>query len=64
LLGTDPAGGLLGLLVLADAEELPQQEVLGVHRHVRLELALPPALLVLLGPEEPDGGVECRVQAA
>ena len=33
----------LGLAGVADAEELPQQQVLGVHRHVGLELALPPA---------------------
>ena len=44
LLGADPAGRLLGLLGGADAEELPQQQVLGVHGHVGLELALPPAL--------------------
>ena len=33
-----------GWSLVPDAEELTQQQVLGVHRHVGLEVALPPAL--------------------
>jgi hypothetical protein len=47
LLRSDPPGRLGGLSGLPDAEELTQQQILGVHRHVRGELALPPTLLVL-----------------
>ncbi len=43
LLGADPGRGALGLVALADAEELAQEHVLGVHRHVRLQLSAPPA---------------------
>ena len=42
LLGADPAGRLLEFNRLQDAEELPQQQVFGVHRDVRAQLALPP----------------------
>ena len=41
-------------------EELAQQQVLGVHGDVRLELALPPALRVL----EADQGLDGSLQAA
>ncbi len=51
LLGADPGGRALGLIGAADAEELAQEHVLGVHRHVRLQLALPPAGLVLQGQQ-------------
>src|SRR5262249_46542128 len=47
LLRADPRGRPLGRLRLPDAEKLPQQEVLGIHRYVCLELALPPACWVL-----------------
>ena len=47
LLGADPGGRALGLGLLANAEELPQEHVLGVHRHVRLQLSPPPAALLL-----------------
>jgi hypothetical protein len=47
LLRADPPGRLVGLLGLPDAEELAQQQILGVHRHVRGEFALPPTLLML-----------------
>ncbi len=40
-------GRALGRLGLADAEEFAQQQIFGVHRDVRLELALPPSLGVL-----------------
>jgi hypothetical protein len=45
--GCDPAARGRRLLVGADAEELPQQQVLSVHRDVGLQLPLPPALLML-----------------
>ena len=38
-----------------DAEELPQQQVLGVHGHVGLEVALPPAGRVLQPGQVRDG---------
>ena len=44
LLRADPRRGLRRVGRLTDAEELTEQQVLGVHRHVRLELALPPTL--------------------
>ena len=47
LLGADPGGRALGLVGAADAEELAQEHVLGVHRDVRLQLPPPPAPLVL-----------------
>ena len=47
LLRPDPAGGGVGQLGGADAQELAQQQVLGLDRDVGLQLALPPALLVL-----------------
>ena len=53
-------GGACGRLV-ADAQELTEEQVLGVHRDVRLEVALPPALGVLLGEKEVGGALygEC-----
>ena len=47
LLRADPRRGGVGLRRSADAEELAQQQVLGVDRDVRLQLALPPAIGVL-----------------
>jgi hypothetical protein len=60
LLGVDPGGGALGRAGLADAEELPQEQVLGVHGHVRLQLALPPAVGALQG-EQALPGAEQRL---
>src|SRR4029453_17615895 len=51
--------GFLELIWPQDAEEPAQEQVLGVHGHVRLELALPPALLVLEAAQMVDGGGEC-----
>ena len=47
LLRADPRGGASRLLLFARAEELAQEHALGVHRDVRLQLALPPPSLVL-----------------
>ena len=47
LLMPDPARRRRDRLVVVQAEELAQQQVLGVHGDVGLELALPPALRVL-----------------
>ncbi len=47
LLRADPDGGLRGVGLGQDAEEVPEQHVLGVHRHVGLKLADPPAARVL-----------------
>src|SRR4029077_16286766 len=47
LLMADPASRRRDRLVVMQAEELAQQQVLGVHGDVGLELALPPALRVL-----------------
>src|SRR5690606_31492886 len=44
LLRPDPAGRLAGLVGGADAEELAEQQILGVHGDVGLQLRLPPAL--------------------
>ena len=43
LLGADPGRGQRAALVLLDAEELAQQQVLGVHRGVGLEQSAPEA---------------------
>src|SRR4029453_1090212 len=51
--------GFLELIWPQDAEEPAQEQVLGVHGHVRLELALPPALLVLEAAQVVTGGSEC-----
>src|SRR5262249_47531554 len=51
LLRPDPQRGVLGLVLAADAEKLAQQQVLGVHGHVGLELALPVARRVLGGEQ-------------
>src|SRR4029453_593083 len=51
--------GFLELIWPQDAEEPAQEQVLGVHGHVRLELALPPALLVLEAAQVVNGGSEC-----
>ncbi len=47
LLRADPERRVLGLVGGADAEELAQQEILGVHRDVGLELALPEPARIL-----------------
>ena len=47
LLRADPAGGRFLLVRRDDAEEVADEEILGVDRHVGLELALPPAVGVL-----------------
>ena len=47
LLRADPVRGVLRLLGAANPEELAQQQILGVHRDVGRELALPEAALVL-----------------
>src|SRR5271166_930554 len=47
LLGPDPAGRRRDRGVVVQPEELAQQQVLGVHGHVGLELALPPPVGVL-----------------
>ena len=44
LLGADPVRAQPGSPGLPDSEELPQEHVLGIHRDVRLKLALPPSL--------------------
>src|SRR5436190_1797493 len=45
---------------VADPEELAQQQVLRVHRHVRLELALPEALRILEREQVVAGALERR----
>ncbi len=47
LVAPNPARRLGGQARLEDSEEMPQEEVLGVHGHVGLELALPPAVGML-----------------
>ena len=47
----DPCRGALGQRRIADAEELAQEQVLGIHRDVGLELPLPPTVRVLQGEE-------------
>jgi hypothetical protein len=47
LLRADPACGLLELVRSQNPEELPQQQVLGIHCDVRAQLAFPPARGVL-----------------
>lgn len=51
LLAADEAAGRLDRGGILDSEELAEQEVLGVHGDVGGEVALPPALLVLLAEE-------------
>src|SRR5205814_7312757 len=60
LLGPDPAGRRRDHGVIVQAEELAQQEVLGVHGHVGLELALPPPLGVLQAEQVVAGPFEGR----
>ncbi len=43
-------------------EVVAQEEILGVDGHVRLELALPPALLVLKPEQVPGGAIEGLVR--
>src|SRR5581483_6701227 len=47
LLRADPVAGEARHVGVGDAEELAQEQVLRLHRHVRLQFALPPAGLVL-----------------
>src|SRR5690349_4904233 len=58
LLGPDPAARGRDHGVVAQAEELAQQQVLGVHGHVGLELALPPPLSVLQAEQMLAGPVK------
>jgi hypothetical protein len=58
LLRSDPDGGLLEVGLGEDAEEVPQQQVLGVHRHVGLKLADPPAARVLQAEQVAAGAVQ------
>ena len=51
LLRADPVRRARRRRGVSDAEELSEQEVLGVHRHVRLELTFPPSLRSLEGYE-------------
>ena len=55
LLAADAERGALVVGLVADAQELAEQQVLGVHRDVRLEVALPPALRVLPREQVPGG---------
>ena len=64
LLGADPGGRALGLVGAADAEELAQEHVLGVHRHVRLQLALPPAGVVLQREQVLAGALQRHLRLA
>ena len=59
LVGPDPLRAGRRLLFGSDAEELAEQEILRVHRHVGLELALPVARGLLHGQE----GIARRVEA-
>src|SRR5262249_19767556 len=52
-------GGHLGLLIGADPQELAKEQILRVHRDVRLELALPPAFRRLERQQVVDRPVEC-----
>lgn len=47
LLGADPPGRGRGDLLVLDTEELPQHQILGVHGHIRFEVAFPPSVRVL-----------------
>ncbi len=58
LLRADPRRRALGLGRGADPEELAQQHVLGIHRHVGLQLAAPPARLVLEGEQVLTGALQ------
>ncbi len=58
LLGADPAGRLLQVGFGENAEKVAQQDVLGVHRDVRLELADPVTAGVLEAQEVVAGTLE------
>ena len=58
LLRADPACGRVLLLGREDAEEVADEEILGVDRHVRLQLALPPAVRVLEREQVPAAARE------
>ena len=64
LLGADPSRRALRLLGLADSQELPQEHVLGVHRHVCLQLALPVALGGLEREQPLAGELQCHPGSA
>ena len=51
LLRADPGRGRDEFVVAQHVEELPEEQVLGVHGHVGFELALPPPSLVLQGDQ-------------
>jgi hypothetical protein len=57
LFAADEECGGLGRRLLTDAQELTEQQILGVHRDVRLEVALPPTLGVLLREQEVGGAL-------
>jgi len=63
LLRADPASRLLELVRAQDAQELAQQEVLGVHADVGFKVALPPTGVVLpalemgTGPLDSSAGI-------
>ena len=59
LLAANPARRLLGLGRLPDAEELPQQQILGIHRDVGFQLALPPAGRILLVEQPLHAALQC-----
>src|SRR5439155_242599 len=58
LLGADPLRRAPRLVLGANPQELAQEHVLGVHRDVRLQLALPPAALVL----EREQALACELE--
>ena len=64
LLRADPGSRALGLVRLSDSEELAQEHVLGVHRHVRLQLALPPAHTVLQCEQALARSLQCHLRLA
>ncbi len=51
LLGPDPPRRLRELVGGQDAQELAQQQILGIHRHVGAQLAFPPTLGRLAGDQ-------------
>ena len=58
LLGPDPAARRRDHGIVVQAEELAQQQVLGVHGHVGLEFALPPPLGVLQAEQVVPGSLQ------
>ncbi len=58
----DPGRCSGSLVRLEQPEVVAQEEILGVDGHVRLELALPPAALVLEGEQVPGRALEARLR--